>query len=83
MSDEFKEALQKAQNLSPQEQLALVATLSQLLSQQQLNELTFEEPLPEYAEKEVLKRVKRYEEGQDVGISGPSFREELRKKYGS
>jgi putative addiction module component (TIGR02574 family) len=83
MSKAFQEALLQARSLTPQEQLALVAALSKLLSQQQWTEISYEGMLPEKDEQELLKRVEAYEAGKTTTISGSDFREELRKKYGS
>lgn len=83
MSKAFQETLLQAQSLTPQEQLALVAALSQLLSQQQWTEISHEGMLPDKDEQEVLRRVEAYEKGKAATLSGNSFREELRKKYGS
>lgn len=83
MSKAFQQALHQAQALSPQEQLALVAALSQWLAQQEWPTLPYEGMLPEEDENEVLNRVKAFENGEGKTISGTTFRKELRKKYGS
>ena len=87
MSQAFQKALLEAKALSPQEQLALIAALSQLLSQQNLfpgtASLSPDYMLPSEYEAEVLRRVKDYEEGKSKTISGKLFRQELKKKYGA
>ena len=79
MSDTFQETLDRARTLSYHEQLALIAALSNSLSQ----EVDFNAMLSAVDEEEVLKRVESYEKGKEKSISGTNFREELRKKYGS
>lgn len=83
MSKAFQQALSQATSLTPQEQLALVAALSQMLSKQQWATVSYEGMLPEADEAIVLKRVEEYEKGHVSTISGSNFREELREKYGS
>ncbi|MDX2285580.1 MAG: hypothetical protein NW241_15540 [Bacteroidia bacterium] len=82
MSKAFQEALLKARALTPQEQLALVAALSQLLSYEQWTESPRDGMLSEQEEAEVLSRINAYEAGKAITLSGSDFREELRKKYG-
>ena len=87
MSKAFQKALLEAKALSPQEQLALIAALSQILSQK--NVFPGTTPLSPEAifsiedEAEILRRVKDYEEGKSKTISGNLFRENLKKKYGA
>ena len=83
MSKAFQEALLKARALTPQEQLALVAALSQMLSYEQWTESSRDGMLSEQEEAEVLRRINAYEAGKAITLSGSDFREELRKKYGS
>lgn len=82
MSNAFQEALSHARSLTPQEQLALVAALSQLLSQQQWTTVSYDGMLPDKDEQVLLKKVEAYEKGKLATLSGNDFREELRKKYG-
>ena len=86
MSKAFQKTLLEAKALSPQEQLALIAALSHLLSQQSVfpgtEDAFHEDMLPAEDEAEVLRRVKNYEEGKSKTISGKAFREELKKKFG-
>ncbi len=83
MSKAFQEALLKARALTPQEQLALVAALSQMLSYEQWTESSRDGMLSEQEEAEVLSRINAYEAGKAITLSGSDFREELRKRYGS
>ena len=87
MSKAFQKALLEARALSPQEQLALIATLSQLLSQQKVfpgvEPISPENVFSQDDEIEVLRRVKNYEEDKTQTITGKVFREELKKKYGA
>lgn len=87
MSEVFQKTLLDAKALSPHEQLALIAALSHLLSQQNVfpGTKSFIDGymLPPEDEAEVLKRVKNYEEGKSKTISGKVFREGLKRKYGA
>ena len=87
MRKAFQKALLEAKALSPQEQLALIATLSQLLSQKNVfpgtTPLSPESIFSLEDDVEILRRVKDYEEGKSKTISGKTFREKLKKKYGA
>lgn len=79
MSSTFQETLDKARSLSQEEQLLLIARLSENLAQ------TYPEQamLDPDSEKEAQRRIRTYEAGDGKPISGDTFRQQLRDKYGS
>ncbi|MEZ4777330.1 MAG: hypothetical protein R3D00_29405 [Bacteroidia bacterium] len=87
MSKAFQKALLEAKALSPQEQLALIAALSQFLSQKNVfpgtTPLSPEAIFSREDEAEVLRRVRNYEEGKAKTLSGNIFRENLKNKFGA
>ncbi len=85
MSKAFQQTLSQAKELSPEEQLALIALLSRYLAMDQLStmgELAELDYLPEQDEAILLARIEAYEKGKSKTLSGVNFRANMRKKYG-
>lgn len=84
MSSIFQETLALVSKLSAQEQMALIAVLSQQVYEMNvLPEVKTDlVQLPIEVEEALLARVAEYEQGKPTTISGERFRDELREKYG-
>ena len=83
MSHAFQQALESVSRLSPQEQVALIALLSQQVYESQLlSEEDSDSRIPEDVMEGLLARVRAYENGSSNTISGQQFRDRLREKYG-
>lgn len=83
MSTAFQQTLSQAQALSRQEQMALIAALSQVLAESGSVMEVLDGVLPTKDEQEILSRIEAYEKGASKTISGEDFREMLREKYAS
>lgn len=84
MSTIFQETLALVSKLSAQEQMALIAVLSQQVYEMNVlpQELADQVQLPTEVEEALLARIAEYEQGKSTTISGDRFRDELREKYG-
>lgn len=84
MSTIFQEALALVSKLSAQEQMALIAVLSQQVYEMNvLPEVTTDlVQLPIEVEEALLARIAKYEQGESTTLSGDRFRDALREKYG-
>jgi len=79
MISSFQKVLDQARSLSQEEQLLLIARLSEAIAQTDPKQVM----LDPASEAEVQRRIQAHEAGVEKTLSGEEFRRQMREKYGA
>lgn len=79
MASSFQKVLDQARSLSHEEQLLLIARLSEALAQADPEQVM----LDPASEAEVQRRIQTHEAGVGKTLSGEEFRRQMREKHGA